>query len=293
MFDFWRIKMAKPFFKWAGGKRQILNNILNVMPQDFGSYHEPFLGGGAVFFGLQEQDMENNIERKYYLSDLNHNLISAYEIIKDNPGELVKKLIQTESIFLNLSRENKLVMYENIRNSDIGANLSEFEKAHRFIFLMKTCFNGIYRENSKGYNNVPMGSAENPNISNEEKIKEVHHALKNAIINHFSFDEAKKYIETGDVVYLDPPYVPLNRTSNFTSYTSKQFTEKNHIQLKEFMDEMTEKQVYVIQSNSYCDYVLDLYKDYNVFYVEAKRMLNSKADSRGKIKEAIILNYNL
>jgi len=270
--------MCKPFVKWVGGKRQLLDDIKTNMPKKYNRYFEPFVGGGALFFDLQPQNA--------YINDYNHELINLYEIVKNKPNELIEDLKK---------HQNDEEYYYNIRKLDREPNeyekISKVKKASRFIFLNKTGYNGLYRVNKKGQNNVPFGKYKNPKIFEEDNIFECSKCLQSATITTGDFENVKEYIKKGDFVYFDPPYVPLNMTSNFTAYTDKGFDENMQFRLKELCDHINGIGAYFLLSNSYTEFVLNLYKDYQIITVKANRTLNCKADGRGKIKEVLVKNY--
>ena len=278
-------KQYQPFIKWVGGKRGLLEQILPLFPKKFNNYYEPFVGGGAVFFELFSKGLLKN--KKIILSDINSELVNSYNIVKNNPFELIAKL---EKYKEQHSKEFYYQIRELDRKEDYN-NLSNLEKATRFIYLNKTCFNGLYRVNKKGYFNTPIGSYKNPNIVDHNVILSASEALQNVIIKHQSFKEILKETKKDDFVYFDPPYYPLNETSNFTSYDSNCFLEDEQFELFEVFEKLSDKGVKVVQSNSDTKFIKDLYKDYNVKIVHANRFINSKSNGRGKITEVVIRNY--
>jgi len=275
-------KQYQPFIKWVGGKRGLLNQILPLFPKEFNNYYEPFIGGGAVFFELFSKGLLNG--KKIILSDINSELINTYNLIKDNPYELINNLE-------NYKEQHSKEFYYQIRELDRKEdykNLSNLEKATRFIYLNKTCFNGLYRVNKKGYFNTPIGSYKNPNIADRDVILSASEALQNATIKQQSFKEILKEVKKGDLVYFDPPYYPLNATSNFTSYDSNCFLEDEQFELFEIFDKLADNGAKVVQSNSDTDFIKELYKKYNTNIVNANRFINSKSNGRGKITEVLI-----
>jgi len=217
------------------------------------------------------------------LSDINEELIDTYNVVKEDPDKLIKLLEQYKE---NHNKEN----YYSVRSKD-PKQLSKFERAARFIYLNKTCFNGLYRVNLKGGFNVPMGKYKNPSIVNNKDLTEISKLLKNAQVELKQFHKAIKNTTKGDFVYFDPPYYPLNRTSNFTSYNKDSFLEKEQIELSEIFKKLDKKGVSVMLSNSDTNFIKELYKDYNQTFVQAKRMINSNAKKRGAINELVITNY--
>jgi len=275
----------KPFVKWAGGKRQLIPELLKYIPKEFNNYFEPFVGGGALFFELYNLGILKN--KKVYLFDINEELINTYKVIKDYPNELIEKLKEFKV------KHNKEFYYQirELDRSEDYKNLDSITKAARFIYLNKTCFNGLYRVNKKGYFNVPMGNYKNPQIVDEENILAVSNALKDATIKHCDYKEVLQYTKKNDFVYFDPPYYPLNDTSNFTSYTQNDFLEKEQIELFKTFKTLANKGCFVLESNSDTDFINNLYKEFTIEKVLANRAINSKGDKRGKITEVLIRNY--
>ena len=279
-------KEYKPFVKWAGGKRGLLKQILPLIPKEFNNYYEPFVGGGALFFELFSKGLLQN--KKVVISDINSELINSYNIIKNKPSELIYILKEYKK---NHSKE----FYYKVREldrKDNYSNLPDVEKAARFIYLNKTCFNGLYRVNKKGFFNTPIGSYKNPNIADEETILNASEALQNAIIKEQSFEKVLETAQKEDFVYFDPPYYPLNETSNFTSYDSNTFLENEQIKLYEVFDNLAKKEVFVLESNSDTPFIKELYKNYEINTIQANRFINSKADKRGKIGEVLIRSFS-
>lgn len=265
-----------PILKWAGGKRQLLNEIKQLVPS-FNNYFEPFIGGGAVFLNISPQ--------KAYISDINSELINMYKVIKDNPHELM----------LDLSKhKNTKEYFEYIRALDRVKDFIEYpaiQRASRFIFLNKTCFNGLYRVNNKGYFNVPFGNYKNPQFVKEDNLLMCSQLLQNTIIKCADFSAIKNRVQPKDFVYFDPPYLPINETSNFTSYTKDGFNIDMQIKLKALCDRLTNKGVYFLLSNSDTTTINELYSKYNIQKIFANRTINSKSSKRGKITELLIKNY--
>ena len=270
----------KPILKWVGGKRQLLSEIMPLIQKDCSIYVEPFIGGGAIFFELQPT--------KAIINDYNSELINLYSVIKNKPTKLIEELKKLET------KNNKEDFYE-IRNLDRNDNWntkSNVEKAARTIYLNKTCFNGLYRVNSKGYFNTPFGFYKNPNICNEKLILDISKYLNENDITLMCGDykEALKNLPESAFVYLDPPYMPISKTSSFTSYTDAEFEWKQQLELKEECDKLQKQGIKFIQSNSDCPEIRELYKDYEIKTVYAKRNINSKGNARGEITEVLILN---
>ena len=277
-------KKYQPFIKWVGGKRGLLEQILPFFPIDFENYHEPFLGGGAVFFELYSKGLLKG--KKIYLSDINAELINTYKTIKNNPHELIDNL-------KNFKEQHSKEFYYYIRELDRKENfkdLTDIQRATRFIYLNKTCFNGLYRVNKKGYFNTPIGSYKNPNIADEEIILNASEALQDAIITNQSFTKVIENTNTNDLIYFDPPYYPLTKTSNFTSYDANCFLEDKQKELFTLFEELDKKGCFVIHSNSDADFIKKLYKNFKIELVQANRFINSKSNGRGKINEVLIRN---
>ncbi|MFN8575541.1 MAG: DNA adenine methylase [Candidatus Sericytochromatia bacterium] len=271
-------KLVTPFLKWVGGKRQLINEIDKLKPR-FTYYYEPFLGGGAVLFNLQPKNA--------VVSDLNEELINVYNVIKDNSEELINDLKK---------HKNESEYFYKIRALDRESNfknLSNVEKASRFIYLNKTCYNGLYRVNNSGEFNSPFGKYVNPNIVNEITIKAVSNYLNTNKISIYNKDyyEILKEIKKDSFVYFDPPYQPVSKTSNFTGYIQGGFNIDEQIRLKNCCDELNKKNIKFMLSNSDSEIIKDLYKDYNIHYVKANRFINSNSEKRGEINEVIITNY--
>ncbi len=275
-------KQYQPFIKWVGGKRGLIEQILPLFPKDFNNYYEPFVGGGAVFFELFARGLLKG--KRVVLSDINIELINTYRVVQSKPIELIRNL---EKYKAKHNREFYYKIREMDRRDDYSS-ISDIEKATRFIYLNKTCFNGLYRVNKKGYFNTPIGRYKNPNIADSNKILSASEALQNVIIKHISFKEAVKDAKKEDLVYFDPPYYPLNDTSNFTSYDSNIFLEDEQIELFNTFSTLAKKGVYAIESNSDTKFIKDLYREYDIQLVNANRFINSKANSRGKINELLI-----
>ena len=278
--------LVTPVLKWVGGKRQLLKEILPLIPDDITTYYEPFVGGGAVLFSLQP--------KKAFINDYNIELVNVYKIIMNNPNELIKILEEHEE-------KNNSEYFYNIRQLDRTSDykkLSAIERAARIIYLNKTCYNGLYRVNQAGQFNSPYGKYRNPNIVNSPTIKALHNYFNDNKITITSGDykDSLKNIRanTKTFVYLDPPYYPLSTSSSFTGYTDNGFGEKQQIELKNECDKLNNKGIKFLLSNSSCDFINELYKnDYNIKIIKAKRVLNSDGNKRGEIDEVLISNYDI
>ena len=293
---------CKPFIKWVGGKGQLLSEINKLYPVELGKninkYAEIFVGGGAVLFDILSKYKLDEV----YISDKNLELINTYKSIRDNVDILIKSLKEMEEQYIPLDNENRKDYYykkrEEYNSLKISSEVNNIEKAVLFIFLNKTCFNGLYRVNKKGEFNVPMGAYKKPKICDEENLKNVSLTLRNVKIVYADYRESEKFIDDKTFVYIDPPYRPLNITSSFTSYTENDFNDKEQIELAEYINVLNKKGAKIVVSNSdpknndIDDNFFDkLYKNYNINRVKATRMLNSNASLRGAINELLITNY--
>ncbi|GAB6188951.1 DNA adenine methylase [Marinitoga arctica] len=290
---------AKPFLKWAGGKTQIIPEIEKRLPKKLKSsggmkYVEPFVGSGAVLFYL----LSNYNITEAYIFDANIELINLYNIIKSNVDELIDLLHIFESLYKEKSDEERKKFYYHQREEFNNLKNNPLKKAALFIFLNRTCYNGLYRVNSKGEFNVPFGKYKNPKICDEKNLRNVSFALQNVSIYYGDFELSNKFIDEKTFVYLDPPYRPLSSTANFTSYSKNNFDDNDQLRLKIFYDKITEKGAKALLSNSdpknmniNDNFFDELYKDYIIERVRAKRMINSKSQKRGTITELLIRNY--
>lgn len=269
----------KPFLKWAGGKRQLLPEIKKYIPENINTYYEPFVGAGAVFLDFA---FENCV-----INDQNLELINCYNVIKKDVSKLIEEL-------KNYKNEKEFfVTIRQLDRDDNFSKLNHIKKAARIIYLNKTCFNGLYRVNKNGYFNVPFGGYKNPTILDEDNAREIHTYLrdKNVKITNLDFEECLKDVKEGDFVYLDPPYDPVSETSSFTTYGKNGFSRDEQKRLKKVLDELSKKNVKWLLSNSATPFIKELYKDYTIIEVDAKRNINSDATKRGTIKEVLIKNY--
>lgn len=265
--------------KWAGGKKQLLSQFKPHFPAKIERYFEPFVGGGAVAFYV----IKKYAPKEVLLSDINEELINTYNIIKNNVEGLIILLKRYKK---NHNKEE----YYRIRTQN-QKELSAVEKVARFIYLNKTCFNGLYRVNSKGQFNVPIGSYKNPLICDEKSLREISKLLKNVDIKVMSFEKVHNYAKKNDFIYFDPPYYPLKKGKSFTTYTKDNFLEKEQERLAEAFKELDKKGCEIMLSNSDTDFIKKLYKDFNIRIVKATRMINCDATKRGKINEVVITNY--
>src|SRR3989338_2463342 len=247
------------FIKWAGGKKQLIEQFKEFFPKEANRYFEPFVGGGAVAFYI----MQKNNLKEICLSDINEELINCYEVIRDNVEGLITKLKQ--------HRKNHNKEYYYAIRELVPEVLSKVERASVFIYLNKTCFNGLYRVNSKGKFNVPMGSYKNPSIFREGNLRELSKILKNVKILRMHFEKVLNYAKKGDFVYFDPPYYPLQKGKNFTSYTKDNFSEQDQIKLAEIFRKLDKIGCKIMLSNSDTNFIKNLYDEYNLHIVKANR----------------------
>ena len=273
-------ELVAPVVKWVGGKRQIINEIMKYVPESYTTYYEPFLGGGALLFKLQPQ--------KAVVNDINHELINLYEVIKDNVEELIKDLKTHKN-----EKEYFYKIRELDRKKDEYSKLTSVQRASRIIYLNKTCYNGLFRVNKAGEFNTPFGNYKKPNIVNETTLKAVSDYFNQAKIRFCSLDftVVLKGVRKGAFVYFDPPYDPVSDTASFTGYDRSGFDRSEQIRLKETCDKLDQKGVEFLLSNSATDFIKDLYKEYRIEIVQAKRPINSNANKRGEIDEVLVMNF--
>lgn len=279
-----RLRVEIPtFVKWAGGKKQLINQFKPYFPREINRYFDPFVGGGAVAFYI----IKNYEPKEVYLSDVNEELINTYKIIqnKNTLDDLIAELKEHKK---NHNEE----YYYKIRKI-MPEDLSDVKRAARLIYLNKTCFNGLYRVNSKGGFNVPIGSSKNPLICPEIDLRNISSLIQNAVIEVKPFYEIEKDVKQDDFVYFDPPYHPLKKES-FTTYTKEQFLEEAQEKLAEIFKALHKKGVNVMLSNSDTPFIMDLYKEYKetTYVVKANRMINCDATKRGKINEIVVTTYD-
>lgn len=291
----------KPFIKWAGGKGQLLEQIRSKYPSDLGGkitkYAEPFVGGGAVLFDI----LSRNDMKEVCISDVNRELIHTYISIRDNLDEMICFLQALACEYLNANEEERKKLYYTSRerfNALKAKGSKAVELAALFIFLNRTCFNGLYRVNSRGAFNVPQGSYKNPTICDTQNLQAVSEKLQGVIIGCADYKQSKQFIDEHTLVYFDPPYRPLTATSSFTSYAEHNFGDKEQTELASFIDELSERGAFIIASNSdpksidtEDDFFDRLYARHNITRVSASRNINSVGTSRGKISELLITNY--
>ena len=272
------IPEAAPFLKWAGGKSRLLSQYDSYFPSpgSISRYYEPFIGSAAVYFHLQPADA--------HLADCNWKLVETYRVVRDNVEGLIEAL---------QPHKNEKEYYYKVRAQD-PQELSEVERAARLIYMNKTCYNGLYRENQQGEFNVPFGRYKRPKICDKPRLRAASRALQGVRLTAADFTDVIVEAGPGDFVYFDPPYVPLNATSSFTSYSRYGFDEADHRRLAETFDTLSERGCRVMLSNSSAPLVYKLYqgRGYHLHEIQARRNINSKADKRGPVKELLIVNYH-
>lgn len=291
---------AKPFLKWAGGKSQLLHEIRKYYPFDeqINKYCEPFVGAGAVLF-----DILNNFDLKeIYISDINKEAINLYKVIRDDVENLIKLLDEFQKEYQDLNLEQRKIIYYRNREEfnllKLSDNSYNLRKAALFMFLNKTGFNGLYRENMSGEFNVPIGSYKNPKILDRENLINVNKKLQNVGIIHGDYKKSEDFIDSRTFVYFDPPYRPIKPTSNFTAYNKGDFNDDNQRELAEFFKKMDQKSAHLLLSNSdpknyFPDdnFFDDLYGAFNINRVAARRFINSDKNNRGFIYEILVNNF--
>ena len=278
------IAVPKPFVKWAGGKRQLIPILNENLPKRFGAYYEPFLGGGALLFHVISKHPHQDCN----ISDLNSDLVLTYTVIRDNVEDLIMSLKKHAKSYEKDSKS----YYYSVRESHPR---SAIEKASRLLFLNRTCFNGLYRVNSKGKFNVPLGRYTNPNIVNADNLYAVSKILNSnpVQIRCRDFESIIDDVKSGDLIYFDPPYQPVSKTANFTSYTNKDFTHEDLTRLFRLCEKLNEMGCKVLLSNSHSDVVSKMFskKPWNIAKIEANRSINSNSKNRKGHYELLIKNY--
>ena len=290
--------MAKPFIKWVGGKSQLLEEIRKKYPQKIEKYCEPFVGGGAVLFDILQKFQPKEV----LINDINKELINTYLQVKNHCEELINQLNELQTQYKKLGQEDRKVLFyeKRTRYNELKVNgdeLENLEKATLFIFLNKTCFNGLYRVNSKGLFNVPFNNAKNPLICDAENLRLCSQVLQNVILKTGDYKECESFIDEKTFVYIDPPYRPLTQTSAFTSYSENQFLDKEQIELAQFIDNIAKKGSTILASNSDPknsneddNFFDNLYSNFEIERVSASRMVNANPEKRGAINELLITN---
>lgn len=267
---------VKPFVKWVGGKRQLISILRSNAPKSYKSYIEPFIGGGALLFSIQPD--------KGVISDINLELINAYTVVRDDVEALIRSLKR---------HKNEEEHFYEVR-AQKTSKMTPAQRASRFIFMNKTCFNGLYRENSKGQFNTPFGRYKNPNIADADNLRAVSEYLKQSKISivHQDYKTTAMKAKKGDFVYFDPPYYPMSATASFTKYVKGDFNAQNQVELSEVFRALAKRGCHVMLSNSNTDFIKDLYKDFQLIEVEANRFINCQGANRGKqAVEVLVKNF--
>ena len=296
------MESVKPFVKWAGGKSSLIPQLTKYFPFELKNgqiekYVEPFVGGGAVLIDiLQKYDV-----KQAYAFDINKDLINCYNVIKYKVEDLIQKLDKKEKEFFALDKDERQKYFYNIRteyNSYLLDSEIDVKRASEFIFLNRTCFNGLYRVNKNGKFNVPCGKYKNPTICDANNLRNLSKLLKNVVFAYGDYKESEKLVDENTFVYFDPPYRPLSVTSGFTSYTKDDFNDENQKELAEYYNKLNLKNAKLMLSNSNPkntnendNFFEKIYKGFNINEVSAKRMINANAKGRGEISELLITNY--
>ncbi len=286
--------MARPFLKWAGGKGQLLGVIGENLPAAFNTYIEPFAGSGAVMFDILNRRNVGHV----IINDINADLVNTYIVIRDNCEELIEVLTGLQERYLAADEENRGICFYEIRDLYNQRDAGNILQAGYFIFLNRTCFNGLYRVNARNLFNVPHGKYRNPKICDAENLRAVSEALRDVDVRNADYELLRNDVVEGCFVYLDPPYKPISDTSAFTSYIAGGFGDDEQIRLKHFCDFINEQGAFFMLSNSDPTFVDaenlffdDLYADYHIRRVAAKRAINANGNNRGEVNELLITNY--
>lgn len=294
--------VVRPFVKWAGGKGSLIPQITKYYPFELKNgriekYVEPFVGGGAVLIDiLQKYEVQ-----EAYAFDINKDLINCYNVIKFNVENLIQKLEKKEKEFLSLDNEKRKNYFYDVReeyNSYILEAESNVKRASEFIFLNRTCFNGLYRVNRNGKFNVPFGKYKNPTICDSSNLRNLSKLIKDVLFEYGDYKKSEEIIDRNTFVYFDPPYRPLSDTSGFTSYTKEDFNDEKQKELAEYFNLLSTRNAKLMLSNSNPknvdsndNFFEDIYRGFNINEVSAKRMINSNSEGRGEISELLITNY--
>ena len=297
------MKEKRPFVKWAGGKSSLIPQLTGFYPFELKDgiiekYIEPFVGGGAVLIDiLQKYDVQ-----EAYAFDINIDLINCYNVVKENVEKLIIELDKKEKEFLALEDDERQKYFYNIRKEynsyKIDENELNVKRASEFIFLNRTCFNGLYRVNKSGDFNVPCGKYKNPTICDSNNLRNLSYLIRNVSFQYGDYKKSKEYVDSNTFVYFDPPYRPLSITSGFTSYTKEDFNDENQKELAKYFKDLDEREAKLMLSNSNPKntnkedkFFEEIYKGFNINEISAKRMINANAKGRGEISELLITNY--
>lgn len=297
------METVKPFVKWAGGKGNLISQLTKYYPLELKDgiiekYVEPFVGGGAVLIDILQK---YNVKEAYAL-DTNSDLINGYNVVKEDVESLIQQLDKMEKEYISLDTEERKKYYYKVRKTYNSYKLKEelkIKRAAEFIFLNKTCFNGLYRVNKSGEFNVPCGKYKNPTICDAKNLRNLSKLIQNVMFKCEDYTKSNEYIDGATFVYFDPPYRPLSDTSAFTSYTKENFNDKNQEELAEYFRKLDMKNAKLMLSNSNPKNINEndnfFEEKYNGFYINvvtSKRMINSNGKKRGEISELLITNYN-
>ena len=274
--------MLRPLLKWAGGKRQLLEELTRLIPERIGTYYEPFFGGGALFFHL----WSSGAVKDAVLSDANGDLYNLYTVVRDSPARLVDAIGM-----LGLPNTSEAYYEARRRFNEISVAEEPVSKAALLLYLNRHCFNGLYRVNSRGHFNVPFGRYRNPSMPSPDHIGQISSALKDATILNHDFEAAVKDCARGDLIYFDPPYMPVSRTSSFTDYNHTGFGIEEQNRLAKVAGDLDRRGVKFILSNSGTELTRNLYCKFNIRMVQAARAINSNPSRRGKVEEIIVTNF--
>lgn len=296
------MEIVKPFVKWAGGKNSLIPQLTKYYPFELKNgtierYIEPFVGGGAVLIDiLQKYEV-----KEAYAFDINKDLINCYNVIKTNVENLIQELDKKEKEFLILDNDARQQYFYNIRTEYNSYTLDEdinVKRASEFIFLNRTCFNGLYRVNKDGKFNVPCGKYKNPTICDSNNLRNLSKLIKNVTFEYGDYKKSESFVNENTFVYFDPPYRPLSITSGFTSYTKEDFNDDNQKELANYFYKLDLKNAKLMLSNSNPknvnkddNFFENIYKGFVINEVSAKRMINANAKGRGEISELLITNY--
>jgi DNA adenine methylase len=267
-----------PFVKWAGGKARVAPHVLRRLPDKISTYYEPMIGGGAVFFELARAKRFE----KAVIADKNPELVNAWQVVKADVDGLVEEL-----------SDKKKYRYEKstyLKIRAVPGKLSKVELAARFIYLNRTCFNGLYRLNLKGEFNVPFGKYDDPVICDEKNLRAVSELLKKVRVTLQDFSKVAEEAEEGDAVYFDPPYIPVSDTSKFTSYTADGFAMADHVRLAEVFEKLGDRGVRVVLSNSAAKEAVELYEGFDIDWITGTRSVGGPADYRKSVKEMVVFH---
>lgn len=275
------------FVKWAGGKTQLLDQFASLFPEKIDRYFEPMVGGGAVFFYIKQWHNPDSC----MISDINEDLMNLYSVVKDRVDDLIELLKMHKSKHMSAEVDEEKYYYKMRDKFNDATDI--LEKSALFLYLNKTCYNGLYRVNSKGEFNVPFGRYKKPAILQEKKLRKASKLLQGVDLAAMHYKNILDDVKQDDFIYLDPPYYPLSDTSNFTSYQKDVFLEDEQKELAEFFKNLDEKNCNVMLSNSDHPFIHGLYDEFDIEMVKARRMISCDAEGRGAINEVVVRNYDI